>query len=912
MDDTDSEKRQTASRLGVETILVLLLATTSLSYMPPLSRALWSMPSLAGVARLLSPVVPMGLGSDPLGALVSALVVVLGAVFVLASLLGQGRSGGRVRAGIVVAMIVLTTVWATVARMLIRAGEGTDRPFDGMVQCELAMDRLLSGRNPYVGSYPEIGSCFVEHWKAWGYTHNVGADYFAYPPFLFLSSLAVRVPCRLAFGWYDQRLAHLLALLALVVVVCRTEMRPRTKPACLAILGLSPFLSVFFAMGYPTYMVLAWIAGAVLALHRRRLWVATVCVSLACLTKQFAVFLVPFYLLRASRDAERPWRATLMHLCLMAGVGLVVTGPFLATAFERTWKSLVVYNETLCPIRGHGSMSIGSVLLYFGLVGGPRSAFPFWAIQVFGFLPLVGALAFRQARRNTTRAMMEYSFFATLVFFVIARTMHGNYVGFVIGLLAFAYALPTREAERRGMRSDGPPVPILRDSCVVVFLLAAQSINHIQPVYRALKDTAGFQRVMQWLPWLAPKLPGVFLGEPLRWLVSAVIMLFATGYVGVGLFEGGFRSSRVVHRLKLALILLIVAAATAFSTLSAVAIRRSQGESHAPSALVQTERAVEYLAEGRNPYEQYYGMLAQRNRQWWALMGFREDPAARFLAVPPFLLVVSVPARFVTSAALGWYDQRVLSVVFLLVALLIMGGTPSNAGAKLVAIALVGLSSPMLVSCMKGSSAAAAILPLAATAWALARRRAPLAAAMLALAVLSDMSMLALAPFYLLWAVRTPSRSLRGTAALSWARLWPLVAVAVVVVGPFVVWGPSAVLSGLVVYPNSIAPIRAEGGGGLGTFLLYCGAVCSPSAAFPFGWIRLGLVAVMLIYLGWRQSRDGTARGVFENGFVLGLALLAFGSRTVTAAHWGVLFSVAGMGFLLDRSFERPVTEGDE
>ena len=270
-------------------------------------------------------------------------------------------------------------------------------------------------------------------------------------------------------------------------------------------------------------------------------------------------------------------------------------------------------------------------------------------------------------------------------------------------------------------------------------------------------------------------------------------------------------------------------------------------------------------------------------------MGYSENPLARFLPRPPFLLASSLPVRAAVEALLGFYDQRIFDVLSLLLALLIVAATPADPGLKRMAVALIGLNHYTIISCINGETGVAAALPLAAACWAFARKRGPLGGALLGVAALSDLVALSVLPFYAAWAVR------RRTS------FRPLLLIAAVVLGPFLLWDFYGTLSGLVLYPNAIAPIQSEGVGGIGVFLLYFGGVSSPSAAFPFGWVRVGLGIALAIGLWRRQREDSSTASVLENAFLFGLLLLTFASRAFALPHLACLFAILGLWLVSDR-----------
>ena len=93
-------------------------------------------------------------------------------------------------------------------------------------------------------------------------------------------------------------------------------------------------------------------------------------------------------------------------------------------------------------------MGVGSLLLYFRLVGRPASYFPFWIPRLVIGLPLLAVMCVRQLRLDSVWALLE-AFFVLLLLTLglCARTFNMNHLGFLvqIGTLCVVLRLASDE-----------------------------------------------------------------------------------------------------------------------------------------------------------------------------------------------------------------------------------------------------------------------------------------------------------------------------------------------------------------------------------------------------------------------------------------------------------------------------------
>jgi hypothetical protein len=167
-----------------------------------------------------------------------------------------------------------------------------------------------------------------------------------------------------------------------------------------------------------------------------------------------------------------------------------------------------------------------------------------------------------------------------------------------------------------------------------------------------------------------------------------------------------------------------------------------------------------------------------------------------------------------------------------------------------------------------------------------------------------------LIPFWLLFVLRGEKERresiqplLRGGwqwLVLLVRRSWPLVAVFIIVVGPWFVWNPAAMVDDVWRWSAGTAdtPYQIRGWG-LSNFVLAFNLVPDRLAYWPF-WILEILVAVpLLIALLWRQARHNTI-GTMLAGYVVLLFAFFYVSRFLNENYLGYLLALFGLALFIE------------
>jgi uncharacterized membrane protein len=309
---------------------------------------------------------------------------------------------------------------------------------------------------------------------------------------------------------------------------------------------------------------------------------------------------------------------------------------------------------------------------------------------------------------------------------------------------------------------------------------------------------------------------------------------------------------------------------------------------------LQIEAGARLLLSGHSPYAADYS--ATEMRLWSERANFPANPAmhhAIHLPVNFLLGAISLP---IWQSLAGWYDARIILIGAYLAVLLLaprLSEDWEHGHALQVGLALnpiligtfvVGLSDYLLIAC------------LLAVLWLRQRGRPRAAAAMLGVAIATRQFSWLLVPIYLAaeW-YALPQPELRARLRALIGRLWPLPAVALLLIGPFFLVNPAGFYTDVILYgsggiPDAF-PIGGPGSFGASAVVLAMGWAASPTAQFPFIALQLFAVIPLMALAIWRQRRHNTLRHMLLS-YLIVLGAFMFLGRFLNLNYVGYLFAL--------------------
>jgi hypothetical protein len=442
-------------------------------------------------------------------------------------------------------------------------------------------------------------------------------------------------------------------------------------------------------------------------------------------------------------------------------------------------------------------------------------------------------------------------------------------------------------------------------------------------------------------PWLSqllsPQAMKLLAQQQLVDPIGLLLIVAALGCLLAYLLVHEFvRGERLRYWVRLALIWAIIGLTVFAPAVKLVLLRQGSGPasySH-DGGVIQTEATIEFLLHGRNPYVEDYTATPMAE---WGINEFRT--ALYHFPYLPWTFLFSAPFKLLADRAIGWYDQRFVYLLLFALTLLLLPGLAHARTNKLLLVMLIGLNPIMGSDLIYGQNDSFVLAWLVLSLW-LWRRGQDLhaardatagenamraavfraeydarriwtwgSAAAFGLACASKPTAWFLAPFLLLLLAggdtvgdSTPRPSGRRPPRLAqrwggWLRRaawagWPAVAVAGLVIGPYLLWNPTAMYDDVWQWANGASATAYQiWGWGASNLVLALGWIGSRFAYWPF-WIPQLLIAAPLAgWLLWRQTRENTLGRALWSYALLLFAFLFF-SRFLNENYLGYLLAV--------------------
>lgn len=356
-------------------------------------------------------------------------------------------------------------------------------------------------------------------------------------------------------------------------------------------------------------------------------------------------------------------------------------------------------------------------------------------------------------------------------------------------------------------------------------------------------------------------------------------------------------SSRAVYRVKLTIVLLAASVAVVVPAISMVVLRQSTSpEKQIHDGALQTELAMEYLLQGRNPYAEDYRGTPLATWAWdTAAEGTAENPALDHNAYLPFTFVFSIPFYALLKNSVAWYDQRLVYLPLFFCTFVPLARHAVQQERKLGLLTLFGLNLFLAPYTAWGGNDCLVMFWLVTSTYLLLENRTTLSALSLGLACASKQTAWLFVPFFLtyVWVKAPPTKKFGAIR-----KTYLLLVVPVLLILPFLLWNSSAFLDDTFFYMSGGAassyPIR---GVGIGSLMLALGIISDRSAYFPFAALQVASCLPLLIFMLRRQT---SLNGVRQCWLGFGLLLLTFSffSRFFNATMLGVVLTALGIGLL--------------
>ncbi|GEM_PF-1188022 len=310
---------------------------------------------------------------------------------------------------------------------------------------------------------------------------------------------------------------------------------------------------------------------------------------------------------------------------------------------------------------------------------------------------------------------------------------------------------------------------------------------------------------------------------------------------------------------------------------------------------IQTEEAIKFLLEGKNPYVEDYDKTGVARI---TLPEVSPNPAIYHYVYLPGTFLLSLPFYIGSMRILGWYDQRLVHALAFMIVLLMLPQLARSTERKLSLLVAVGLNFLLLISLAFGMNDVL-VLSLLLLSTYLFQRGCHLASTIpLALACATKQVAWFFLPFYFL--LQFNGSFCLGEIGSLIKKTYPFFLTFALVVLPFFLWNPAAFIDDTFSYVSGISPTSYPiRGFGVGALLLACGVIKSNTAYFPFWILQLIFGLPLLIYLLRKQLKENNVSRCWL-GYGIFLAIMAFLSRYFHINHLGYAIAALSIGLLVD------------
>jgi len=443
------------------------------------------------------------------------------------------------------------------------------------------------------------------------------------------------------------------------------------------------------------------------------------------------------------------------------------------------------------------------------------------------------------------------------------------------------------------------PTRLPVDAAVVpgLLLLLARDLLLFDPprvlAWRLLHDPALAGRLGP-LSWLLPAPSGALDRDPIALALACAATVLATVYAALAVLGARARTRAAV--IAVAASLLVVLPTAALVGMGA-ASDRPYGQD---GGVVQLPLALDRILDGESPYGADYSgtILAKQARvsSFWEEFG--GNPILHHHAYLPGTHVVMLPFHIASRAILGFFDPRLVTLLFYGLAAALAARLAGSDDAALAAAALVALNPLVYWHQIFGANDLVFVAMVLASVLAARHGRLVAAGALLGLACATKQLAWPFAPFVLV--------ALSGATGFKdllrptpWRRLLaPLGAAAIVftvVVLPVAALDLRAFWGDIVVYNVGLSggdayPLGGTPGVGFLNFVLYEGGVSSLRDHYSLWPLYLLLVPFGLLLLR-TQMRDGHP----EMALVTGSAALLAAVYVSRVVHPNYLLAAAAL-----------------
>jgi hypothetical protein len=393
--------------------------------------------------------------------------------------------------------------------------------------------------------------------------------------------------------------------------------------------------------------------------------------------------------------------------------------------------------------------------------------------------------------------------------------------------------------------------------------------------------------------------------DPLTLLLISLAFGLCLVYLVVDMLAERLEATTVFH-IKMGLVYAVIAILVFGQSILFIGLRHISG----PAAythdggVIQTEVTIDYLLTGVNPY------VADYLNTPMAAWGTEYHTALYHYPYLPWTFLFSAPFYLLSRFTLGWYDQRFVYLALFALTLILAQALAGERRDKLGVVMVLGLNPILASDVIFGQNDSFVLFWIVLAVWLLwlAEKRTSgglrlLATAAFGLACASKPTAWFLAPFWVLYLLRGRLGVEQDPAGARLGRLvgraWPLALVFVVVVGPWFVWNPAAMIDDVWRWSAGTAEAAYQiRGWGFSNFILALNLVADRLAYWPFWMPELLVGAPLMVLLLWRQIRTNRLSLMIWH-YTVWLFAFFYVSRFLNENYLGYLVALFALAYFI-------------
>ncbi|MFC1646652.1 hypothetical protein ACFL1A_00055 [Patescibacteria group bacterium] len=330
--------------------------------------------------------------------------------------------------------------------------------------------------------------------------------------------------------------------------------------------------------------------------------------------------------------------------------------------------------------------------------------------------------------------------------------------------------------------------------------------------------------------------------------------------------------------------------------------------------VLQTESALRFLSEGKNPYkETYFGTPMED----WNYGEGLVNPALYHFVMPPFYLLSAYPFFYTSMRTIGFFDGRMPLFFMVLTSIFALLYLFKNKSLFRIATIFFILNPATVHYLVEGRSDLYSLSFLIIALFLLNKRRFTLSSVVFSFAVLSKQTVWFMVPLWSAYLYQALGKSFKQTLRQALVML----VVALIISGPFVFWNPYAFFDSIIFYlSGNTTHGYPVSGYGLGMLLNQLGIIKDVQAYYPFIYWQIILGSLMFFW-GIKKIFKKPNIGNLMLVHAISLSVIWYVSRYFNNSHAGYLSTLFLLSYFLisdenkltdsSTSFRKKVTKNE-